>query len=50
LVLAARHLLRTRRELRTLRVRFDVVALDAPRVAGGAPEITWIRNAFEARG
>jgi TIGR00252 family protein len=45
--LAARHLLMKRRELRSLRVRFDVVALDPPLPgAGTAPQLTWLRNAF----
>jgi len=44
--LAARHLLLCRRELRTLRVRFDVVAIDPPAVPGAAPVVTWIRSAF----
>lgn len=45
--LAARHLLLTRRELRSLRVRFDVVALDPPPPgASTAPQLTWLRNAF----
>jgi putative endonuclease len=44
--LAARHLLLTRRELRRLRARFDVVAIDPPATPGGAPLITWIRHAF----
>jgi putative endonuclease len=47
--LAARHLLLTRRELRRLRARFDVVAIDPPGVPGGVPVVTWIRNAFELR-
>jgi putative endonuclease len=47
--LAARHLLLTRRELRRLRARFDVVAIDPPEVPGSDPLITWIRNAFELR-
>jgi len=46
--LAARHLL-LRRELRRLRVRFDVVAIDPPTVPGTARAVTWIRNAFELR-
>ena len=46
--LAARHLL-LRRELRRLRVRFDVVAIDPPTSGGAAPAVTWIRNAFELR-
>lgn len=44
--LAARHLLMTRRELRRLRARFDVVAIDPPAEPGGDPVVTWIRNAF----
>ena len=44
IVLAARHLLRSRRELRRLRARFDVVALD-PALEGGF-SLTWIRGAF----
>jgi putative endonuclease len=44
--LAARHLLLIRRELRRLRARFDVVAIDAAADPGGAPVVTWIRNAF----
>ena len=44
--LAARHLLLTRRELRHLRARFDVVAIDPSPESGGAPLVTWIRNAF----
>jgi putative endonuclease len=47
--LAARHLLLTRRELRRLRARFDVVAIDPSSLAGGEPVVTWIRNAFELR-
>ena len=46
--LAARHLL-LRRELRRLRVRFDVVAIDPPTLPGAGPTVTWIRNAFELR-
>lgn len=45
--LAARHLLMTRRDLRRLRARFDVVAIDPAAQPGAAPVITWIRNAFE---
>jgi len=44
--LAARHLLLTRRELRRLRARFDVVAIDPSPEPGGNPIVTWIRNAF----
>jgi putative endonuclease len=46
LELAARHLLLTRRELRRLRARFDVVAIDAPSTPGGPPRVAWIRGAF----
>jgi putative endonuclease len=45
IVLAARYLLKTRRELRRLRARFDVVALDASTTGGGF-SVTWIRSAF----
>ena len=44
--LAARHLLLARRELRHLRARFDVLAIDAAREPDGDPVVTWIRNAF----
>jgi putative endonuclease len=44
--LAARHLLLTRHELRRLRARFDVVAIDPPSTPGGDSVLTWIRNAF----
>ena len=44
--LAANHLLVARRDLRRMRARFDVVALDPPHEPGGEPQITWIRNAF----
>lgn len=47
--LAAQHLLLARRELRRLRARFDVVAIDPPPTPGGEPVVTWIRNAFELR-
>lgn len=47
--LAARHLLLTRRELRCLRARFDVVAIDPPSTPGGEPVVTWIRGAFVLR-
>ena len=46
IVLAARHLLLARRELRRLRARFDVVALDPAADRPGAVEVTWIRGAF----
>ena len=44
--LAARHLLLMRRELRRLRARFDVVAIDPSPEPGGDPVVTWIRDAF----
>lgn len=44
--LAARHLLLTRRELRRLPARFDVVAIDPSPEPDGDPVVTWIRNAF----
>jgi putative endonuclease len=44
--LAARHLLLTRRELRRLPARFDVVAIDPSPDPGGESIVTWIRNAF----
>ncbi len=47
LILAARHLLATRRELRRYRARFDVVA-----ITGGnwhRPKIEWIKQAFFVR-
>lgn len=47
-VLAARHLLLTRPDLRALRARFDVVAIDPAPQPGAPPVVTWIRNAFEA--
>ena len=47
--LAARHLLLTRHELRRLRARFDVVAIDPSPEPGGDSVVTWIRNAFELR-
>lgn len=42
---ATRHLLLTRRDLRSLPVRFDVIAFDARAPVAGS--IQWIRNAFE---
>jgi putative endonuclease len=47
-VLAARHLLLTHPELRRLRSRFDVVAIDPGSEPGAPPVVTWIRNAFAA--
>jgi putative endonuclease len=49
ITLAARHLLRTRPQLRRLRARFDVVALD-PGNAPGEFRVSWIRDAFRVRG
>jgi putative endonuclease len=45
-ILAARHLLLTRPEFRTLAVRFDVVALDGG--PAGVARMEWIRDAFRA--
>jgi putative endonuclease len=45
LILAARHLLRTRPELARLRARFDVVAIDAGETPG-TTTLEWIRDAF----
>jgi putative endonuclease len=47
--MAARHLLMLRRDLRRLRVRFDVVAIDPPAAPSAAPQVTWIRHAFDLR-
>jgi putative endonuclease len=47
--LAARHLVTTRPEYRKLRVRFDVVALDAGTPAGPL-RVNWIRDAFRLGG
>jgi putative endonuclease len=47
-VLAARHLLMRRPELRRLRVRFDVFAIDPPDRPGTAAAVDWIRGAFLA--
>ena len=47
-ILASRHLLLTRPELRRLRARFDVVAIDPGAQPGAPPVVTWIRNAFAA--
>ena len=45
IVHATRHLLLTRRELRHLRVRFDVVAFD---LDAGSARHEWIKGAFDA--
>jgi putative endonuclease len=47
-VLAARHLLLTRPELRRMRARIDVIAIDPAAQPGAPPVVTWIRNAFAA--
>ncbi len=44
LIIAARHLLMTRRELARYPARFDVVALEP--TAGGLLKLEWIRDAF----
>ncbi len=46
IVRASQHLLLTRRDLRRLPVRFDVIAIDAS--APIANSIRWIRGAFDA--
>ena len=43
---AARHLMLTRRDWRSLPVRFDVVAIDPGPAGAVAPVVTWIRDAF----
>ena len=40
------YLLLMRRDLRRLRARFDVVAIDPSLEPGGDPVVTWIRSAF----
>jgi putative endonuclease len=47
--LAARHLVATRPELRKLRVRFDVVAIDSDATNAGA-RVNWIKDAFRTTG
>jgi putative endonuclease len=44
-VIAAKHLLLTHREYRTMPARFDVVAIERRASASGT-EIRWIRDAF----
>lgn len=46
--LAARHLMLTRPQLRRMRARFDVVAIDPAPQPGAPPVLTWIRGAFSA--
>jgi putative endonuclease len=46
--LAARHLLLAHPELRRLRARFDVVAIDPPEAEGGPVRLEWIRGAFNS--
>jgi putative endonuclease len=46
IIQATRHLLMRHAEWATARVRFDVVTFDAIETA--APEIRWIKNAFDA--
>ncbi len=46
---AAKHLLLTRPELRRLRARFDVIAIDADGRAGET-RVNWIRDAFRVAG
>lgn len=46
IVRATKHLLLTRRDLRHLPIRFDVIAFDAKSPATNS--VQWIRSAFEA--
>jgi putative endonuclease len=46
IVLATRHLLLRHRDWHAAPIRFDVVAFDG--IDGPAPQIHWIRNAFDA--
>lgn len=46
IILAARHLLKTRRDLRNHRARFDVVAISG--TDWRKPKIDWIKRAFLA--
>jgi putative endonuclease len=46
--LAARHLMLTRPELRRMRARFDVVAIDPATQPEDPPVLTWLRGAFSA--
>lgn len=48
ITIAAKHLLQTHPELRRMRARFDVVAIDPAKDPGAPPVVTWIRNAFLA--
>jgi putative endonuclease len=48
-VLAARHLMLARPELRRMRARIDVVAID-PGATPAMPRITWIKDAFRVTG
>jgi putative endonuclease len=46
---AARHLLLTRRDWRSMPVRFDVVAIDPGAMDATGPAVSWIRDAFRIR-
>jgi putative endonuclease len=50
LLIAARHLLQTSRELQRYRARFDLVAIDADEHRPDAvqPTLEWIKDAFRA--
>jgi putative endonuclease len=47
---AARHLMLTRRDCRSLPARFDVVAIDPDPAGTPEPVVTWIRDAFRMQG
>ena len=46
LLIAARHLLQTQRELQRYRARFDLIAIDLD--AQATPQVEWIKDAFRA--
>lgn len=48
-IVAARHLMLTRPQMRKLAARFDVVAVDRAE-GSGEVVVTWVRDAFRMRG
>lgn len=48
-IVAARHLMLTRPQMRKLAARFDVVAVDRAE-GSGEQVVTWVRDAFRMRG
>ena len=52
LLIAARHLLQTSRELQRYRARFDLIAIEADENHPHAsqPKIEWIKDAFRGKG